>query len=132
MRIETDLFLRIVCGGDRTAGGVELSPDALDAILEIAGKIENPKRDKKDLTGEKLAKYIAAAKIAIEAAQKEFDAGGRLMSRRQFAKAIDLDESTVRRNVTLNSIYDRFKKDNCRVMPSTVDNDPDNYYSDLD
>lgn len=132
MRIETDLFLRVVCGGDRTAGGVELSPDALEAIIEIAGKIENPKREKKDLTGDNIGKYIAAAKIAIEAAQKDFDAGGRLMSRRQFAKAIDLDESTVRRNVTLNSIYDRFKKDNCRVVPSTVNNDPNSYFDDLD
>ena len=131
--IPTELFMRIVFGADRTDRGVVLSDDALAAAIEIAERAREPqKREKKKLTGDNIAGYIAAAKLAIDKAQADFDAGGRLISKRQFAAAINLDESTVRRNVTLNSIYERFRRDNCRVMPSTVNNDPNSYFDDLD
>lgn len=125
MRIETDLYLRVVCGGDRTAGGVELSPDALDAVLEIAAKIENPKREKKDLTGENLDKYIAAARRVLKQNQSEIDKGGKLITKRAFAAAIELGESTVRSNPDLNNIYEDFKAMNSRIAPATVNNDYD-------
>ena len=125
MRIDTDLFLRVVCGGEKTSGGVELTPDALDAILEIAGKIENPKRDKTKIS-ENLNKYISkAAEILLEE-QKKVDAGGKVMTREQFAEALELKgESTVRMNKDLNRLFVNFKKMNSAKAPATVNNDYD-------
>lgn len=125
MKITDDLFLRIVCGGEKTAGGVELSPDALEAVLEIAAKIENPKREKKDLTGENLDEYIAAARRVLKKNQKQIDKGGKLITKRAFAAAIKLGESTVRSNPDLNNIYEDFKALNSRIAPATVNNERD-------
>lgn len=88
------------------------------------------KREKKKLTGKNLDKYIAIAKRLIDEAQKEFDNGGKLMSKRAFAEGLELDESTVRRNETLDSIYERFKASNCNARPSTVNNNPDSFFDD--
>ena len=131
--ISDELFLRLICGADRTGRGVILSDDALAAAIEIVEKAQKPlKREKKDLTGDNIAKYIAAAKLVIDKAQADFDRGGKLISKRQFAKAIHLDESTVRKNVTLNSIYERFKRDNCNASPLTLNNDPNSYLEEWD
>ena len=97
----------------------------LDAAME---RTRTEKREKKKLDGENLDKYISIAKRLIDENQAEIDRGGRLMSRRAFAAGLELGESTVRQNKTLNDIYERFKAANSNVRPSTVNNEPDSFF----
>lgn len=104
--------------------------DVMETPLTVIEQAQAEKREKKKLKGKNLDKYIAIAKRLIDNAQKEFDNGGKLMSKRAFAAGLELLESTVRQNHTLNEIYERFKADNSNVRPSTVNNDPDSFFDD--
>ena len=98
--------------------------------LPIIEQAQAEKREKKSLKGENLDRYVSIARRLLEQNQKEVDNGGRLMSKREFAAGLKLDESTVRKNHTLNDIYERFKADNSNVRPSSVNNDPDSFFDD--
>ena len=121
--ISEDVFLRLVLGAERSDGGVILSDDALAAAIEIAAKAQAGTRHKTKLTGESLDIYIAKARQILKKNQEEIDRGGRLISKREFAGALKLGESTVRSNPDLNGIYENFKAMNSRIAPSTVNND---------
>ena len=128
MKITDDLFLRLVLGGTKAAGGyIELTDDALNAAIEIADKARaGVKRDKTKLTGEALDDYIAAARRILKEEQAKVDAGGKVLSRVRFAELLELPgESTVRMNKDLDEIYLNFKRFNSAKAPSTVNNDYD-------
>ena len=114
---------------DEAADAAE-TPETLETPMTVIEKAQAQKREKKKLKGEHLDPYISKAKRILDKNQREIDNGGKMMTKREFAAGIELGESTVRQNDTLNDIYERFKADNSNVRPSTVNNDPDSFFDD--
>lgn len=114
---------------DEAADAAE-TPETLETPMTVIEKAQAKKREKKKLKGEHLDPYISKAKRILDKNQREIDNGGKMMTKREFAAGIELGESTVRQNDTLNDIYERFKADNSNVRPSTVNNDPDSFFDD--
>ena len=118
--ISDELFLRLICGADRTGRGVILSDDALAAALEIADKAKRKasySRRKIDNSN------IAAIKADILKVMME-EPG---IAETALSIRIGLGRATINSNPELHALYTSYRRMNSNAAPAAVNNDPDSY-----